>query len=397
MKRESVRINTRPSPREISEIGRRKRILHCAYSGMGGHAAVLFTLLNEIRGDEFDHFVLFFGIEDLREEFARSCDQLGVPFAYVKKNGRIAIRSHRRVMDCIRTFRPDVIMINGTSLAIPILGARLLRRHDWAVVLRETQANHLKTRIEWVGSYCAAWFADAVVYLTEEYRSDVQDRIKRPSSSTRAHVIPNGVSLEGYGTETDLPPHPPTLAMVSRLVPIKDHVTLIEATRILVIERSHSGLKLYIVGDGPTAAHLRFVAQRAGLQDAVVLTGLLDSNEVTSLLQKVHIYVHCTFGETMSNSILQAMAASLPVVASDVKGVANLIRHGIDGLLVPVTDAVALADAIEDLIQSPETRRRLGSNARLRVEAEFSRPHVVARYRALFKELAVHRPGDPNH
>jgi glycosyltransferase involved in cell wall biosynthesis len=353
---------------------------------------VLFTLLNQSGRDDFEHFVLFFGVEELRDEFSRSCDRLGVPFSFVRKRGRIAIRSHRQVMKCIRTFRPDVIMINGTSLAIPVLGTRWLRRHhDWAVVVRETQANHLKTKLEWAGSYFAARLADAVVYLTEEYRSEVQARIRTSVGSARTHVIPNGVRLQEYEAGVELSPHPPKIAMVSRLVPIKDHVTLIEAVRVLVTERDHSDLKLYIGGNGPTAADLEVLVQRAGMGNAIVFTGPLNSDEVTQLLQTVDIYVHCTFGETMSNSILQAMAARLPVVASDVKGVANLIRHGIDGLLIPVTDAVALADAIEGLLESPARRRFLGSNARLRIESEFSQERVVARYTALFEELASAR------
>lgn len=369
----------------------KKRILHCAYSGMGGHAAVLFTLLRQAGSDGFDHFVLFFGVEELREEFAQTCTRLGVPFEFVKKRGRIAVRSHRQVMRYIERVNPDVIMINGTSLVIPILGSRQLGRRTWSVMVRETQANHLKSRAEGLGSWVAARFADAVVYLTEEYRSEVQGRMRMRGGSDRAHVIPNGVSMEDYEAAADLAHHPIRIAMVSRLVPIKDHITLIEAVRILVAERNHAELRVYVAGDGPTASDLRAHAQSAGMGDTIVFTGLLNSNEVVSLLKTVHIYVHCTFGETMSNSILQAMAAGLPVVASKVKGVANLIRHGTDGLLVPVTDAVSLADAVEGLIKSPESRRFLGSNARQRIEAEFSRQRVAARYGALFEKLAASR------
>jgi glycosyltransferase involved in cell wall biosynthesis len=366
----------------------KKRILHCAYSGLGGHAAVLFTLLESHGRDEFDHFVLFFGVEDLCEEYAQTCRRLGVPFAFVKKRGRVALRSHTAVMQTIRRVRPHVVMINGTSLAVPVLGARAVLRHTWAVAVRETQANHLKTRLEWVGSYAAARAATAVVYLTEEYRAEVESRLKLPPGRGRAHVIPNGVDTDAYGTRLTRAEGPIRLAMVSRLISIKDHTTLIEAVRILVFERNHRQLELHVAGDGPTRADLEERVRAAGLAGSVTFVGLLARPGVIALLQGADIYVHCTFGETMSNSILQAMASGLPVVASDVKGVSNLIRHGEDGLLVPVAQAVPLADAIEQLIRAPDTRRVLGANGRERIVADLSQRRMAENYYRLFARLA---------
>ena len=370
----------------------KKRVLHCAYSGLGGHAAVLFTLLSEAARNEFDHFVLFFGVEDLREEYAQACNRMGVPFAFVKKRGRVALRSHRQVMKIIREVKPDVVMVNGTPLAIPILSTRSLLRHRWAVVVRETQANHLKSLQEWVGSYLAAYSANAVVYLTNEYQAEVEDRFKfLLRRGGRVRIIPNGVDTQEYEGDALCGTDAVRLAMVSRLVSIKDHLTLIEAVRILVHDRKYADLKLFIAGEGPTLTSLRAHAAAAGLEEEVIFTGLLSNSGVTELLRSVHIYVHCTFGETMSNSILQAMAAGLPVVASDVEGVSNLVRHGKEGVLVPVENAVVLANALEALIQSPQTRQALGSEARKRIVRDFSRGRMVESYNALFAAVA----GDP--
>jgi L-malate glycosyltransferase len=385
----NVRADTGPMAREPSTASlRRGRILHCAYSGLGGHASVLFAMLTDALCSEFDHFVLFFGVEELRPEYAEACSRLGIPFVFVRKKGRIAVGSHACVLRHIAGFDPDVVMVNGTPLAIPILLARSVRRYRWRVVVRETQANELKTRQEWVGSYLAARSADAVVYLTTEYRAEVEARLRmavRPRGTVC--VIPNGVEMLPARLRTQDALSSIRLSMVSRIVPIKDHRTLIEAVRFLVRERGHTSLRLSIAGEGPVLRDLEALVDRLGLSAHVEFEGLLAPSAVAGLLRDTDVYVHCTFGETMSNSILQAMAAGLPIVASDVDGVSNLIRNGEDGLLVPVTDPVALADAIDRLLTNDELRDRLGAAARVRIEQGFSRERMADRYRVLFQRL----------
>lgn len=366
------------------------RILHCVYSGLGGHGAVLFTLLNERMRDAYDHFVLFFGVEELREEYAEECLRLGVPFTAIRKTGRMSVSAYKQVLAEINRFRPDVVFVNGTPLAVPILIARLMYRARWGVVVRETQANHLKTRLEWIGSHFAARLADAVVFLTEEHKGEVERRTGRLPRE-RAQVIPNGINTEEFTVRQRPPSDDVTIGMVSRLVPIKDHLTLIEAIRVLVVERAHTGLKLFIAGEGPTRQALEDRVAQARLQNHVSFPGLLSKDGIVELLGKADLYVHCTFGETMSNSILQAMACGLPIVASDVRGVSNMIRRGEDGLLVPAGQVGPLADALESLIKSVEARRKLGDNARARAVAEFSRQRMVEEYRDLWAGVARSR------
>ena len=367
---------------------RKPRILHCVYSGLGGHAAVLFTLLDERTRDAFDHFVLFFGVEELCEDYARACERIGVPYDFVRKRGRVAVRSHRDVVRAIGRVRPDVVFINGSALVLPLLGARAALGQRWAVAVRETQANHLKTRAEWVGSYAAARFADAVVYLSAEYRDEVRARLRLRGGGARVHVVPNGVDTDVFGARVPDEAGVVRLSMVSRLIAIKDHATLIEAVRVLVRDRGHGRLVLRLAGDGPTRAALEAQALDAGVADVVRFEGLLPSAGVAALLGRTDVYVHATFGETMSNSILQAMAAGLPIVASDVRGVNNMLRHGDTAVLVPPADPAALADALEALVRAPEERERLGARARAQVAAELSQQRMVERYRALLADLA---------
>lgn len=366
----------------------KRRVLHCVYSGLGGHAAVLFTMLDSQMRADFDHHVLFFGIEDLCLGYGARCAELGIPFTYVKKSGRLALASHAKILTLIANVRPDVLMIHGTTLAIPLLLARRLIRGRWAVVVRESQSNQYKSTAQWLGSFLSVHLADAVVYLTREYALEVRNRIRFPGHFRRTMVIPNGVALPDVVSSVQDSPGPLRLAMVSRLVPLKDHGTLIEAMRTLVADRGHS-LHLTIAGDGPTRGALEDRVERAGLDDVVAFVGTLSHEQVMSLLSRTDIYVHCTYGEGMSNSILQAMASCLPIVASDVMGVSNMVVDGEECLLVPVEDVEALVSAIEVLIESPDLRYSIGAKAHARVDAELSQARVGADYRALFARMCT--------
>jgi len=369
----------------------RKKILHCAYSGLGGHAAVLFELLRAKRSDEFEHFVLFYGIEDLCPEYAEACEQLGVAYKFIKKKKGLSPASNWQAIQTTRKFNPDVVMVNGTSLVLPLAIARSMTWQRWKILVRETQANHLKSKKEWIGSFASAQFADIVVYLTKAYQGEIDRRLKMPFRRWRAsaHIVPNGIDAASSMPER-VEPQIPTIVMASRLVPIKDHVTLLEAIQILTQNRELTA-RFVIAGDGPTSDDLKRIANERGIDGCVEFPGMLSKTEVNKLLRDSHVYVHCTFGETMSNSILQAMASGLPIVASEVKGVTNTLRHNEDAILVPVEHATRLADALQSLIHSMELREKLGTAAWQRAKSEFSRETMATRYFELFDNLAGSR------
>jgi glycosyltransferase involved in cell wall biosynthesis len=369
----------------------KKHILHTAYSGLGGQASDMFNLLEDpdMRKD-FDHSVLFFGVEDLWSDYAAKCTELGIPFRFIKKVGRLATRSHGEVARHIGSLRPDLVIVNGTSLTLPLLLHRAAIRGGWSILVRETQPNQLKSRQEWLGSYVAARWADAVVFLTAEHMREVEERFRLHFQKGRGNVIANGIDTDRFVLHPKRHSEILTLAMISRLVPFKDHKTLVDAMRILVRDRGHAGLQLCIAGEGETRRALETLAREAGLgEDVITFTGLLDSQGVMGLLAKTDIYLHCTFGEAMSNSILEAMAARLPIVASDVRGVNNNIRNGIDGLLVPAGAPEPLADAIERLIHSPELRATLADNARRHVVENLSRRRMAKEHGRLVGRLTA--------
>jgi glycosyltransferase involved in cell wall biosynthesis len=150
-------------------------------------------------------------------------------------------------------------------------------------------------------------------------------------------------------------------------------------------------LRLALVGDGPLRAQCRAQLEAAGASDLAWLPG--ERSDVPELLRAFDCFVLPSLAEGISNTILEAMASGLPVIATDVGGNADLVGHGSTGLVVPAADAHALAAAITQLANAPEQARAFGRAGRARVEAQFSMPAMVAAYQNVYDgHLARVRP-----
>jgi glycosyltransferase involved in cell wall biosynthesis len=163
---------------------------------------------------------------------------------------------------------------------------------------------------------------------------------------------------------------------VARLAPVKDLTTLVDAfvsVRVAVPEA-----RLVIVGDGPERERLETLARRLGIADAVILAGL--RSDARMLMPGFDVYVNSSRYEGMSLTILEAMAASLPIVATRVGGNPEIVLDGWTGVLVPSRDPDALAAAMRTLVASADQRKAMGLAGRARVVREFSMTRMLDRY-----------------
>lgn len=157
---------------------------------------------------------------------------------------------------------------------------------------------------------------------------------------------------------------------IARLHPIKGVEYLIEACKIL--KEKNIPFLCHIIGDGELKEFLEDRIEQMGLHGTVVLEGAQPAEEVRRQLAASDIYVNSSLCEGLSVSIMEAMASALPVVASNVTGVAELIEDGVNGYLVEPKNAAALAGAIERCIRDPQKRAAMGRLSRKRVEEHFA-------------------------
>lgn len=362
------------------------KIVHILYSGLGGHGNVFFSMVSSDVAKEFEFEAIFCGVEDIRKEYVERCSQYNIPYTFIKKHPGAHYSFYRNISKAIRSANPQIVFLHGSVNLPALLRTQIFLRKKRRIIVRETQAIHLKTFTEKIALKLSLLFANKIVFLSEEYRNEVAQAERFLYKPAKIKVIPNGIDLNVFSpakvphnTENSF-----VLGMQSRLVAIKDHLTLFEALNIIRKQHPELQLKLRIAGDGEYRSTLEQEVTELGLRGHVHFTGMLNEADLPLFLQPLDIYIHASLGETMSTAIMQSMACGLPVIASDVDGINNMIENGQTGMLVPVKQAAPLANAILELIMNPLERARLAENGRKHAERYFSNQRMFADYKQLF-------------
>jgi glycosyltransferase involved in cell wall biosynthesis len=239
--------------------------------------------------------------------------------------------------------------------------------------------------------------ADHIVVNAEAIKRDL---LQRGYDAERLSVIPNGIDCErlrlpGNGEavrrEWNVPPGTPVVAVLARLLRIKGQEVFLRAAAL--IASNNPDVRFAVVGgnniDRDYKEELKRLAGRLGLADRVIFTGF--RVDVPDVLAALSVVVSPSLGlEGLSNSLLESMAAGVPVVATRVGGTPEIIEDGESGLLVPPGNPEALAAAISHVLQDRAMAKRLGQAARHRVFSRYSLNQAVASTERLYDDL-LHR------
>jgi glycosyltransferase involved in cell wall biosynthesis len=292
-----------------------------------------------------------------------------------------------------RRLRPDIVHLNSSkagvlgrlAAAIADVPIRVFTVHGWAF-----KATHgLAARLYLLADRAVRPLTTMIVCVSEtELRAGLAAGTCTPKHAT---VILNAVDVAGapqrVGARHD---GPVEIVSVGRLAEPKDFATLVRAVARLPREAVH----VSVLGEGPLNSELEHLIAALGLTGTVRLLG--EVSDVRERLARAEVFVLSSRSEGMPISVLEAMAASLPVVASAVGGVPEIVQDGLNGFLVPPGEDHELADRLRLLVESPSLRARLGAASRRRAEERHSLPQWreahIALYRALVREAPARRP-----
>ena len=217
-----------------------------------------------------------------------------------------------------------------------------------------------------------------------------------PSDWQKLEVTPLGIDITGWQPAAFREhPAPFHLISVGRLAEVKGYPVLLDAVGLLIKEGRD--LRLTLVGDGPERDQLKEQARRLGIADKVVFAGWKTQDELRLLYQNSEVCVLSSFAEGIPVVLMEAMASGIPCVAPRITGIPELIRDGIEGLLVTPSHTDELASAIGTLMDDPDLRRQMASLCRHRIAEKFELRKNVLHLSEVFKRWIPQNdgPSDP--
>ena len=364
--------------------------------GTGGMENGLVNLVNRTPPDRYRHAIVCLTESGGFEQ--RLDPALGVKVLALHARPGHHFGDYRRVWKALKTLGPAIVHTRNLSALeaqIPAFflgGARRVHgvhgRDVFDLEGKNRKYNLLRKTIRpLVGKYITVsqdlrrWLMETVGVparkVVQIYNGVDQERF-RP-----AEEKPLGLAPPGFLREESL-----VIGTVGRLAAVKDQATLVRGFAGLleqVPEGMADRLRLVLVGDGPCRGELEGLVDELGIRGQTWFAG--DREDIPDLLRLLDLFVLPSLGEGISNTILEAMATGLPVVATRVGGNPELVDHGDNGLLVPSADPGAMAGALADLVADPDRLQAMGAAGLERVRSRFNWDRTVEEYLAVYDEL----------
>lgn len=375
----------------------RPLIAHVVYRfATGGLENGLVNLINHMDETVYRHTVI--ALTQVTE-FKLRIRRNDVEFFSMDKSPGHAIKIYPELFRLFRQIRPSLVHTrNLASLeaAVParFVGSPVIHgEHGWDV--GDFDGSNKKN--QWIRRIYSP-FVKHYIALSR----DLEHYLTNPVGIAKSRVtqIYNGVDTTRFHpTEQrqSIPGSPFNdskfwvIGTVGRMQTVKDQTNLARAF-VLALQNHpelRDRLRLIMVGDGPLRAEAQSLLCAADLEQFAWLPG--EFNMIPDVMRGLDCFVLPSLGEGISNTILEAMASGLPVIATAVGGNVELVKQDTSGLLVPAADSAALADAIVKLAQTPELARTMGSTARQIADERYSMLAMVRGYQQLYDRLLASR------
>jgi glycosyltransferase involved in cell wall biosynthesis len=309
---------------------------------------------------------------------------LGIPVLDLGMASKWRWDAFWRLYHLLRRERPTILHTWLFHANIP--GRVLGRLAGIPIVISGERTMGMESRWRYWLNRLTAPIADRVTCVSPQVADFVVNHIGIPQD--KVVTIPNGIEVPDVERpaagrqariKLGLPTDQVMVGTVARLDPVKRLDVLLQALRWL------PDAYAVIIGDGPERARLMALSEGLGLTGRVRFPG--QQGDIWRWLAALDVFALSSDWEGMSNALLEAMAAGLPVVATEVGGTPDVVVNGATGLLVPPRDPTALAEAIVSLLNDADLRHRMGQTGRERVVQYFSAEQMVERTQALYEKL----------
>lgn len=357
----------------------------------GGSEKIVLNLAQHIDKSVFDVYVAAFSGGELYGDFCNASTKI----FHVKKMGGFDIESMLKISAIVRDYSIDVINPHHySSFVSSYLGAKILNNRSLVYTehsLPGVTELPFKHEILCKMLFCGT---NAIIGVSNEICTDLEKEF--PSSLRKIFYIPNGVDIDLFQDPVDsravraefgISSKAIVIGTVANFRKVKNHICLIKAFHIL--SQKHPLIRLLLVGSAAdedpenSEPDIIQLIRDLDIRDRVIFAGYRD--DIPLVLRSFDIFCLPSFSEGLPVSILEAMAAQIPVVGSNVRGIREVISSEDTGLLFPVNDYVSLATAIERLINDVDLRFALRTRAFEYVKEHHSMRRWINKYQKLFQ------------
>jgi glycosyltransferase involved in cell wall biosynthesis len=377
---------------DVCRHSRPIHILHLVSSnGLYGAEHVI---LNIAQSEEMVSYVgALYNAHNPHRELIDEAKKMGLKTAVFNSQGRVDLKTVARVGRFLKENQIDIIHTHNYKSDIIGFLAVLRGRTKWVATNHVWHGLDHKLRLyEGIDAFILR-FASRVAAVSGEIKNDL---IAKHIPAQKVHVVDNGIDIgrfdrpcpvESPRAEFNLDARDIVITIVGRLSPEKGHVTFLKAAQAVVSREGQ--VKFLIVGDGPLREDLHAQAQALGLGGRVIFAGARkDMPEIYALSD---LMVNASSIEGLPMTILEAMAAKVPLIVTPVGAVPQVIQHELNGLIVNPGDDQRLAEAICSLLDDPARREALAARAYENVCERFSSTAMVSRYRNIYKNVLSER------
>ena len=361
---------------------------------VGGLENGLVNLINRIPAQRFRHAIICLtDYSNFRQRLTRGDVSV---FALHKPQGN-SLATQFKLWRLLNQLRPDIVHtrnIGALEATLPAALAGVPVRIHGEHGRDVDDLDGTNTRRQIVRRFYRP-FVHQYIALSQDLGSYLRDRVGVPAS--RIAQVYNGVDSALFHPtkeHRDAVPHPNfdgpgrfVIGSVGRMQGVKDPLTLARAfVRLLqAVPGAEQRLRLVMIGDGPLRERARMLLAEAGAGEYAWLPG--ERNDIARIMRSFDLFVLPSLAEGISNTILEAMATGLPVLATAVGGNPELVQAGVTGTLVPRNDPESMASAMRAYAESPELCRRHGTEARRTIERRFGMEAMVDAYMTIYDEL----------
>ncbi len=356
------------------------KVLQVLYSGLGGHGSVATSLIEADATGKWKHALLFYGIEELLPAYKEFCERTVTPYSYVQKKRGLFNNSGKAIKAAILSHNPDVIIIHSPHLVFALSG--FCKKYKKKLLVVEHTSNDVKRWPELLAGIFSLLSAHKVIYLSLAYQQQMKKKCWFIPVEKRSVVIQNGIDLQKFKPEVKQQDILHT-GMIGRFIHPKNQKMIVEA-----LEKGiQSGLLtkrmiIHFAGNGNTLAALQSEVKKKNMDELVRFHGLLDEKEIIEFLGQLGFYVHASYAETMCTAVMQAMACGLPVVASNIPGINNIVEENENAILFNNDDINTLVKGMA-VMQDDVKRKEMGNHARAYSLTHFSSADTFNGYNEL--------------